>query len=82
MLVADDACVLGCEMSFSDEQRAEDNLSDFKELVRTAATLDSQLAAWQGKYTTLHASVDATKQAELEAKHTAFINQLKTTLGI
>jgi hypothetical protein len=69
-------------MSFSEEQQEEDNLSDFKELVRTAASLNSQLAAWQGKYTTLHASVDAAKQAELEANHTAFINQLKTTLSI
>lgn len=69
-------------MSFADEQQAEDNLSDFKELVRTAAALNSQLAAWQGKYTTLHASVDATKQAELVAKRTAFIGQMQTTLGI
>jgi hypothetical protein len=69
-------------MSFSEEQQAEDNLSDFKELVRTAASLNSQLSAWQGKYTALHASVDATKQTELGAKHTAFISQLKTTLNI
>jgi hypothetical protein len=69
-------------MSFSDEQQAEDNLSDFKELVRKAAALNSQLTAWQGKYTSLHASVDVTKQSELEGKRTAFINQLKTTLSI
>lgn len=69
-------------MGFAEEQQAEDNLSDFKELVRTASALNSQLAAWQGKYTSLHASVDATKQTELESKHSVFVGQVRTTLGI
>jgi hypothetical protein len=69
-------------MSFADEQQAEDNLSDFKELVRTAASLNSQLAAWKGKYDSLYASVDAAKQAELDTKYTAFVGQIQTTLSI
>ncbi len=69
-------------MSFETAQQEEDNLSDYKELVRTAQSLNSQLAAWEGKFNDLHASVDTTKQAELNVKKTAFINQLKTTLSI
>lgn len=69
-------------MSFENEKQLEDNLADYKELTRTASALGSQLAAWKGKYTSLHASVDSSKQAELAAKHATFISQVKTTLGI
>ena len=69
-------------MTFAIDQQSRDNLSDYEELVRNAASINSQLAAWEGKYTALRASVDAPRQAELDAKHIAFINQLKTTLGI
>lgn len=69
-------------MTFATDQQNEDDLSNYKELVRNAASINSQLAAWVGKYTALRASVDAPRQAELDAKHTVFIDQLKLTLGL
>lgn len=69
-------------MAFSDDEKLENNLSDFKELRRNAANINSQLSVWVGKFDALHADVDATKQAELDVKKTAFIQELKATLGL
>jgi len=69
-------------MSFNAETKTENNFSDYKELNSKAATIESLLSVWVGKYDVLYADVSAAKQAELAAKKTAFVNQLKTTLGL
>lgn len=69
-------------MSFETKDTEENQHSDWKELVRNAANINSQLNVWQGKFDSLRAKVSADKQAELDIKRAQFVNQLKTTLGL
>jgi len=69
-------------MSFEADITADENRAQYKQLKQQSGTLVSQLTAWQGTYTQVRASVDAAKQAELDAKRTQFISLLQTALGI
>lgn len=69
-------------MTFASDKKTEDDFSDYKELVRAADNINSQLVAWNGRFNTLLTRVDTPRQAELSVKRDAFIGQLRTTLGI
>lgn len=69
-------------MSFEADKKTRNNLADYEQLVQQALAIESQLLAWNGKFSTLRADVDATKQSELDVKKTAFVNKLKTALGL
>ena len=60
----------------------ETNLETYKQLKRQALQFTSQLTTWENQFQALRASVTADKQAELDAKKTQLINQLRTVLGI
>lgn len=69
-------------MSFQTEQDTENNRAIYRDLTAKALNLASQINAWEGTYSALFASVNATKQAELIAKREAFVNAIKASLGI
>lgn len=69
-------------MKFEDKITEENNLSQYKQLKSDAQRINSQLAGWVGTHTSLRASVDTEKQAELDAKKTEFVQMLRNTLGI
>ena len=68
--------------TFEEDGKIKNNLSDFEELSRNAANINSQLSVWVGKFDALRADVVVNKQAELDVTKTAFVQQLKTTLGL
>ena len=59
-----------------------DNLSQYDQVKRQASSLVSQATQWQGTYNTLHSKVSAESKTILEAKHAAFISQMKAALGL
>ena len=69
-------------MSFEIRETEETNLETYKQLKRQALQFTSQLTTWENQFQALRASVTADKQAELDAKKTQLITQLRNVLGI
>ena len=68
--------------NFNTQEQDENNFSQYKQLKQQAASLGSQVNAWQGTFDSLRANVSAENQVILDAKHAQFVNQLKATLGL
>ena len=64
------------------QEQDENNLSQFRQLKSDAGRLISQATAWNGTFNSLHGEVNAESQAILDAKKTAFINSMRTALGL
>lgn len=64
------------------QEQDENNLSQFRQLKSDAGRLISQCTAWNGTFNTLYGDVNAESQAILDAKKAAFINAMKTALGL
>ncbi len=69
-------------MTIETDEQTELNVARFKQVKQQASTLGAQLAAFQANFNTLRADVDAASKTILDTKHTAFVSQVKSTLGI
>jgi hypothetical protein len=67
---------------FNTQEQDENNYSQYKQLKQQAASLASQVNAWQGTFDSLRATVSAEDQAILDSKRAQFVNQLKASLGL
>lgn len=69
-------------MSFEADIQRDINRETYKELKRRASDYVSQINTWNGQFNALRASVDAEKQAELDAEKQKFVAGLRSALGI
>ena len=69
-------------MSFITDEKTQDSLAMYKDLVRQAGQINSQVAAFKGQFDKLRGAVTADKQAELDIKFNQFIAGLQATLGL
>lgn len=64
------------------QEQDESNLSQYRQIKKQAASITSQLTAFQGTFDALRSSVSTENKVILDAKRNAFIGQLKAALGI